>query len=194
MVNTLRPKVEGSAHLDALFCNKDLDFFILFSSLASIVGNIGQANYAAANTFMTSLAASRRKRGLAASSIDIGALAGIGYITASPGQVAVVNKDKGGYMWISERDFHTAIAEAIVAGRPDSGRSSQIITGLQAVKASEKEKRIWHDNPKFANLVLQEATAEQNILKTKSTISIKAQLAEAGDQDQIKEVLLGKSA
>jgi len=36
-----RPKVDGSTHLNAIFCRNDLDFFVFFSSMAGIVGNIG---------------------------------------------------------------------------------------------------------------------------------------------------------
>jgi ubiquinone/menaquinone biosynthesis C-methylase UbiE len=45
----LRPKVDGSANMETIFRDHDLDFFVMFSSLAAIVGNPGQANYAAAN-------------------------------------------------------------------------------------------------------------------------------------------------
>lgn len=53
---TAKPKVLGSRYLDEVFYSGDLDFFILCSSVASIMGNSGQANYNAANQFMTTLA------------------------------------------------------------------------------------------------------------------------------------------
>lgn len=68
---TLRPKVDGTANLDSVFYNDDLDFFIVFSSLACVSGNMGQTAYAAANAFMCSLAAGRRMRGLAGSAINM---------------------------------------------------------------------------------------------------------------------------
>ena len=46
------PKVLGTVHLDELFKDEPLDFFILFSSLVSVFGNIGQADYAFANDFL----------------------------------------------------------------------------------------------------------------------------------------------
>ncbi len=55
-----------------------LDQFVLFSSISALVGNPGQGNYAAANTFLDGLATYRRHQGLAASSINWGALAEIG--------------------------------------------------------------------------------------------------------------------
>jgi len=51
MQKVLRPKVNGSMYLDELFFNVDLEFFIMFSSLASIIGNRGQSNYTAANMY-----------------------------------------------------------------------------------------------------------------------------------------------
>ncbi|HGY55104.1 MAG TPA: SDR family NAD(P)-dependent oxidoreductase, partial [Caldithrix abyssi] len=68
----MRPKVQGGWILHELTENMDIDFFVLFSSIAAIVGNPGQANYAAANMFMDMLAHYRKKRGLPAISINWG--------------------------------------------------------------------------------------------------------------------------
>lgn len=55
----LRPKVAGSDNLDLASAGMDLDFFILFSSIAAWAGNVGQADYAAANGFMDQFAGYR---------------------------------------------------------------------------------------------------------------------------------------
>jgi polyketide synthase PksN len=55
------PKVFGSFHLDELTKDEDLDFFVLFSSLAAVGGNAGQADYAFANHYMDSFAAAREQ-------------------------------------------------------------------------------------------------------------------------------------
>lgn len=77
-----RPKVEGSLNLDRLFqtSDSDLHFFVFFSSVSSLVGRVGQGNYAAANMFMTALAEQRRRRGQVASVMHIGPILGAGYI------------------------------------------------------------------------------------------------------------------
>ncbi|HEX8611503.1 MAG TPA: SDR family NAD(P)-dependent oxidoreductase [Telluria sp.] len=56
----LAPKVAGTVNLDAATKHLDLDFMVLFSSVASAMGNAGQADYAAANGFMDQFAAQRK--------------------------------------------------------------------------------------------------------------------------------------
>ncbi|WP_156764476.1 beta-ketoacyl reductase, partial [Mycobacterium sp. E3247] len=60
----LRAKVDGAWHLHELTREQDLSAFVVFSSMAGIVGTPGQANYAAANSFLDGLVAYRRAHGL----------------------------------------------------------------------------------------------------------------------------------
>jgi len=69
----LAPKVEGAWNLHLLTRNAPLDFFVLFSSAASLFGAQGQANYSAANAFLNALAWRRRALGLPALAINWGA-------------------------------------------------------------------------------------------------------------------------
>jgi NAD(P)-dependent dehydrogenase (short-subunit alcohol dehydrogenase family)/acyl carrier protein len=74
----LASKVLGSWNLHLAAQDRMLDFFVMFSSAASSLGNRGQGNYAAANSFMNALANYRRSLGLCANSICWGPWAEVG--------------------------------------------------------------------------------------------------------------------
>jgi NAD(P)-dependent dehydrogenase (short-subunit alcohol dehydrogenase family) len=68
----LAPKVQGAFLLDERTRDRELDFFVCFSSAASLLGGTGQASYAAANAFLDSLAVHRRSAGRPALSVNFG--------------------------------------------------------------------------------------------------------------------------
>lgn len=75
---TLQPKANGAWNLHQAFSSHTLDIFVLFSSVAGILGSAGQSNYAAANTFLDALSEYRTKNGLAATSVSWGNIAEVG--------------------------------------------------------------------------------------------------------------------
>jgi surfactin synthase thioesterase subunit/NAD(P)-dependent dehydrogenase (short-subunit alcohol dehydrogenase family)/acyl carrier protein len=77
------PKVYGSWLLHEHTRSLELDFFIVQSSILSLLGSAGQANYSAANAFLDSLASHRRGAGLPATAINWSAWSGGGLATAS---------------------------------------------------------------------------------------------------------------
>jgi len=86
MDSVLRPKMIGGWLLDRLLKDDPLDFFVLFSSAGSLLGQPGQGNYAAANAFLDALAHHRRALGKPALSINWGAWSGLGFAETAGGK------------------------------------------------------------------------------------------------------------
>jgi myxalamid-type polyketide synthase MxaD len=86
----LGAKARGAWLLHRYFDERrPLDFFVLFSSVAAIMGNAGQASYAAANAFLDALAHVRRSQGQRALSVNWGLWGEVGFATTSSGQRVV---------------------------------------------------------------------------------------------------------
>lgn len=75
----VKPKVQGSLNLIEVL-PKSIDFFICLSSAAAIVGNRGQANYVAANTFQDALAEHLVLKGIPGLSINLGSVLSVGWV------------------------------------------------------------------------------------------------------------------
>ncbi len=80
----MAPKVQGAWNLHWLTQQEPLDFFVSFSSVASLLGSAGQVNYCAANAFLDSLAHARQGMAMPALSINWGAWGQIGMAAKSP--------------------------------------------------------------------------------------------------------------
>lgn len=77
-VNVLSPKIYGTWVIDNLTRNEEMDFFILFSSIAAVLGGAGQSDYAAGNSYMDAYAANRSMNGRRMVSINWPAWTDIG--------------------------------------------------------------------------------------------------------------------
>ncbi|MFI6044194.1 SDR family NAD(P)-dependent oxidoreductase [Nocardia sp. NPDC051321] len=124
--DVLRPKVTAAWNLHELTRDLPLRAFILFSSIAATLGNAGQANYAAANTFLDALAQHRRHLGLPAGSAAWGVWGVDDGMVAGLGEADLRRLARAGWLPLSPQDgldlFDAAAAAelpAVVAARFD---------------------------------------------------------------------------
>ncbi|KAI9713353.1 MAG: Type I Iterative PKS [Chrysothrix sp. TS-e1954] len=112
--DVMKPKVQGTWNLHNVTVsrNLNLDLFVLFSSLSGILGQIGQTNYASANTFLDAFVQYRAGKGLPCTAIDLGAMEGIGYLSENQD---LLRKMQGtGWRAVQEAELLNALEIAMV--------------------------------------------------------------------------------
>ena len=190
LVRALKPKVDGSRYLDELFSDTSLDFFIMFSSLAGVIGNLGQTAYIAANAFQIGLIAERKGRGLMGSVMNIAILVGMGYVARRDDLINRLETLRYGNMY--ERDLHQYFTEAIMAGRPESGFSRDISGGLQDIDPKrDTTVPVWVRNPKFSHHLVDRGSGAAVQGAGNSTVDVRLQLKDAETLSDAQKILEG---
>ncbi|KAJ5605451.1 hypothetical protein N7510_008232, partial [Penicillium lagena] len=129
----LQPKVAGTWNLHRNL-PRDLDFFVMLSSISGVIGNATQAAYAAGSTFMDSLAGYRNTLGLHAVSLDLGTVTDVGYLAENRDLAEKMTRQ--GFHGTDTSTVMSLIEAAILQPRDGSG-VSQIVTGLGQWKQGE---------------------------------------------------------
>ncbi|MCY4428768.1 MAG: beta-ketoacyl synthase N-terminal-like domain-containing protein, partial [Rhodospirillales bacterium] len=115
----LWPKMLGAWHLHRATRHRDLDLFVLFSSIVGTMGNAGQANHAAANAFLDQLAGHRRALGLPGLAVAWGAWSELGEAEEQRERIAR-QLEAAGTGWITPqqglRALETLIRQDVAAG------------------------------------------------------------------------------
>ncbi|KAL2703944.1 Highly reducing polyketide synthase ClaI [Penicillium crustosum] len=127
---TISSKVKGAWNIHHAAAEQDksqsLEFFTMLSSISGVVGQKGQANYAAANVFLDSFAAYRCSLGLPAHSLDLGVVDAIGVAAEKGGMERYFNLEH--WPRIKESKLHEILCISI--DEQKKARYSQLITGL----------------------------------------------------------------
>lgn len=154
--SVIESKVQGAWNLHRATNGTSMDFFVAISSTAGIVGNRGQAAYAAANTFLDSFVQYRLSQGLPAVSLDLTAVADAGYLAeAGTGEsdgadrAAEVARNLGAESTMYEAEV-LALLSAAVEGRT-SGCSHQVVTGVR-IPPDRTRLPFWTTDAKFRHL------------------------------------------
>ena len=103
----LAPKIEGTWHLHQHTLDQPLDHFVLFSSVSTLIGNHGQSNYVAGNSFLDGFAYYRRQQGLPALVVNWGRISEIGYVARNT-EVAE-SLERRGFLGVSPQKATEAI-------------------------------------------------------------------------------------
>ncbi|KAF3759881.1 hypothetical protein M406DRAFT_269792 [Cryphonectria parasitica EP155] len=201
MTRTLRPKIDGANNLDDIFRDDDLDFFVLFSSVSSLAGNIGQSAYVAGNGYLNGLARQRRKRGLAASAFDIGRVVGLGVIETVE-QHVVDQLLALGLPPLGEADLQQAFAETILMGYPNPedqrGVPHAVVTTTVRRFSDDEDGEVkgpWFSSPLFSHLITESAgiglgrQSDEQGQASASALRISEQLSRATSMEQAGAVL-----
>ncbi|THY20662.1 polyketide synthase [Aureobasidium pullulans] len=178
----VNPKVAGTLNLHNTLESSELDFFIALSSVAGVVGNRGQAAYAAANVFLDTFMAHRNAQGLPGTSLDLTAVSDVGYLADNSERAADVLRNLGGET-IEESEI-LGLLTAAVTGKITAS-NNHVITGLKIQPGSEP---FWSHDAKFSNL-LAAAVSQTSQEGGNANVPLPQALKTAGSSDKALEVL-----
>lgn len=141
---TVGPKVHGTWNLHELL-PKELDFFVMLSSLAGVMGHRGQGNYGCGNIFQDYFAAYRRALGLRAMTVDIGYLLSVGFVAEHDEYVDHVKAM--GLKVMHKSDLHGLMATALEGS---GAHPAQVMCGLPYNE--HDDAWYWIQDQRFAGL------------------------------------------
>lgn len=119
-----RPKIAGADNLDQLTRDMRLDYFVLYSSATTLIGNPGQAAYVAANGYIEGVARRRRRAGLPALAIAWGAIEDVGVLARSDATREAL-ASRAGIKGMLAQDALRLMGEAL--GTPSSTADDAVI-------------------------------------------------------------------
>ena len=175
----MQPKFSGAWNLHNAFLSQPqpLDFFVMLSSVSGVVGNRGQAAYAAANSFLDDFAHYRKSLGLSGTSVDLGVVHEIGHIAERADLQAKVSHDAA----LSKADV-LALVKLAIQGEIDRHADHQCVTGLSFEHYDPRHPAFfWATDARFTHL---RRSDDSNFTKaTVMRVSTKQALQKADTRD-----------
>ncbi|TGO14403.1 hypothetical protein BTUL_0053g00020 [Botrytis tulipae] len=152
----LKPKVDGSWNLHTLLLEA-MDFFVLLSSVSGIFGQSGQANYAAANTYLDALSHYRVAQGQKAISIDLGVMISGGFLVENP-KILERMLSHGSMLPITRDNLNAILDYYCNPSLPIlSARECQTVVGINTsrnIRMMGRDEPSWLQQPIFSALGL----------------------------------------
>ena len=145
----MAPKVLGTDNLDRLTRGMPLEYFVLFSSATTLVGNPGQGNYVAANAYMEGVARRRRQDGLKALAVGWGPITDVGVLARSERLRARFQKLIG-VRGMRARDALDLMARALEQP-PATGLAVMTISPTEGIFTADRLPVLT--SPTYANMV-----------------------------------------
>ncbi|KAL6900124.1 polyketide synthase [Trichoderma evansii] len=183
----VRSKISGAWNFHNALMKTPLQFFIVLSSVAGIVGNRGQAHYSAANTYLDALVLHRRRQGLAAASIDLAAVEGIGYLAENGAKMSQVMKNLSDNT-LGEAEV-LALIESAMTGKVDCFCQGQVITGLGFGNASSMP--FYASDAKFSHMreAVLATSADADVSSGSESLSISQQLRRCKTVEEAQDIV-----
>jgi hypothetical protein len=164
-MSAINPKMLGAINLHNALKDTPLDFFVMTSSISAVLGNPGQTNYCAGNSFLDSLAWYRRRRGLAATSLALPMVLDVG-VVAENEQIEASLSRKGMY-GIGEQEMLRGFENAFLSskacetqlnGNSDARSEALLMMGLDptqlsaAIVSADRSDTYWDADSRLAHV------------------------------------------
>ena len=179
----LAPKVSGARHLDELTDGDELDYFVLFSSITTVVGNPGQAAYVAANGYLEGVARARTARGLPGLALAWGAISDVGVLARQRGLAETLAK-RVGVKAMPAREALDLMAQALT--RTAAGRTEPVMA-IGSLDWSAAKRLPALSSPTYAALVREGGAADAG---ERDTIDLRTLVA-TGDGEAVRRQVAG---
>ncbi len=147
--SAIRPKVDGSLHLQKVFQGPSLDFFVMLSSLASVLGPRSQANYAAGNAFQDELAYTQSQSETHYISLNLGLIEDSEIIVSNPDMRR--NAVRAGCIPLRLSELFSLL-EYAMSTQAREDRVHQIAIGLDRQSLLGSHRPALLDSPLFSHL------------------------------------------
>jgi acyl carrier protein len=188
-------KIQGTWNLHDLL-PKDMNFFIILSSLGGMHGASAQGNYAAACSFQDAFARYRHSLGLPCTSLDLGVVATVGYLAERFDAAQNWTLSFTGHDSLDEGELHHVmeVACALPIPQTSSPWNTQslvaVTTPAQVRRCGVLEEHAWMQKPLCRHLYQIDKEPVGNARKAGSKTSFAGQLRDTTSKEEAAEVIV----